>query len=55
MGVPADFVRHLGGALADYHKGHMSGGDNNIEKLIGRRSMTVGEYARLHIDTLNAK
>ncbi len=55
LGVPAYIVQHLGGAMADYHKGHMSGGDNDIEKLTGRRSMTVGDYARFHIDTLNAK
>ena len=55
MGVPAYIVQHLGGAMADYHKGHMAGADDNIEKLTGRRPMTVGEFARLHIDTLNAK
>jgi uncharacterized protein YbjT (DUF2867 family) len=55
MGVPAYIVQHLGGAMADYHKGHMAGADDNIERLTGRRSMTVGEFARLHIDTLNAK
>jgi hypothetical protein len=39
--------------MADYQKGHMSGADNNIEKLTGRRSMTVGEFALLHADKLN--
>lgn len=53
MGVPAYIVQHLGGAMADYQKGHMSGADNNVEKLTGRRSMTVGEFARLHADKLN--
>lgn len=54
MGVPPYIVQHFGGALIDYQHGHMSGADNNVEKLTGRRSMTVGEYAKLHIDVLNA-
>ncbi|HZZ09204.1 MAG TPA: NmrA family NAD(P)-binding protein [Paraburkholderia sp.] len=53
MGVPPYVVQHLGGAMADYQHGHMSGTDNNVEKLTGRRSMSVGEFARLHADTLN--
>jgi len=55
MGVPPYIVQHLGGAMLDYQHGHMAGADNNVEKLTGRRSMTVGEFARLHADTLNAK
>jgi NAD(P)H dehydrogenase (quinone) len=55
MGVPAYIVEHLRGAMADYHVGRMSGADNNIEKLTGRRSMTVGEFALAHIDQLNGK
>jgi len=54
MGVPPYVVQHLRGAMADYQTGHMSGADNNVEKLTGRRSMTVGEFARAHIDVLNA-
>lgn len=54
MGVPAYIVQHLSGAMVDYQNGHMSGADNNVEKLTGRRSMTVGEFARLHVDQLNA-
>jgi uncharacterized protein YbjT (DUF2867 family) len=53
MGVPAYIVQHLGGAMHDYQHGHMSGADNNIEQLTGRRSMTVGEFAKLHQDVLN--
>ena len=53
MGVPPYVVQHLGGAMADYQHGHMSGSDDNIERLTGRRSMTVGEYALLHSDVLN--
>ncbi len=55
MGVPPYIVQHLGGAMLDYQHGHMAGADNNVETLTGRRSMTVGEFARLHADTLNAK
>jgi len=55
MGVPPYVVQHLRGAMADYQNGHMSGADNNVEKLTGRRSMTVGEFARAHADVLNAK
>ncbi|WP_397453130.1 NmrA family NAD(P)-binding protein [Pseudomonas sp. NA-150] len=55
MGVPEYIVQHLGGAMLDYHNGRMAGADNNVEKLTGRRSMTVGEFARLHADKLNGK
>jgi NAD(P)H dehydrogenase (quinone) len=55
MGVPAYVVQHLGGAMLDYQDGHMSGSDNNVEKLTGRRSMTVREFARAHADVLNGK
>jgi NAD(P)H dehydrogenase (quinone) len=53
MGVPAYIVQHLDGAMRDYHNGRMAGADNNIEKITGRRSMTVGEFALLHADKLN--
>lgn len=53
MGVPPYVVQHLGGAMVDYQNGHMSGADDNVEKLTGRRSMTVGEFARAHADVLN--
>jgi NAD(P)H dehydrogenase (quinone) len=55
MGVPPYIVEHLRGAMVDYHAGHMAGADNNVEKLTGRRSMTVGEFARAHADQLNGK
>ncbi|BCF94026.1 NmrA family NAD(P)-binding protein [Paraburkholderia largidicola] len=55
MGVPPYIVQHLGGAMADYQNGRMSGADDNVEKLTGRRSMTVGEFARLHADKLDGK
>ncbi|SAL86277.1 NmrA family protein [Caballeronia arvi] len=37
MGVPPYIVQHLGGAMADYQNGRMSGADDNVEKLTGRR------------------
>ncbi|MFJ1596506.1 NAD(P)H-binding protein [Streptomyces sp. NPDC088261] len=53
VGVPPYGVAHITGAMLDYQNGAMSGADNNIEKITGRRSMTVGEYARTHADLLN--
>jgi NAD(P)H dehydrogenase (quinone) len=53
MGVPAYIIQHLSGAMVDYQNGHMSGSDNNVEKLTGRRSMTVREFALAHADVLN--
>jgi hypothetical protein len=40
--------------MLDYQNWHMAGADNNVEKHTGRRSMTVGEFAKLHADQLNA-
>jgi uncharacterized protein YbjT (DUF2867 family) len=54
IGVPAYVIQHFGGAMLDYQHGHMAGADNNVEKLTGRRSMTVGEFAKRHADQLNA-
>jgi uncharacterized protein YbjT (DUF2867 family) len=54
IGVPPYVVQHLSGAMVDYQNGHMSGADDNVEKLTGRRSMTVGEFARAHADILNS-
>lgn len=55
MGVPPYVVQHLRGAMVDYQNGVMSGADNNVELLTGKRSMTVGEFARAHADVLNGK
>ncbi len=55
MGVPPYIVQHLGGAMDDYQHGHMAGSDNNVERLTGRRSMTVSEFARAHADVLNGR
>jgi uncharacterized protein YbjT (DUF2867 family) len=53
MGVDPYIVQHLSGAMVDYQNGHMSGADNNVEQLTGRRPMSVGEFARAHADVLN--
>ena len=53
MGVPGYIVQHLSGAMKDYQSGVMSGADDNVERLTGRRSMTVGEFASAHASTLN--
>ena len=54
MGVPPYVIQHLTNAMEDYQQGHMSGADNNIERITGKRSMTVGEFAKAHLDQLNA-
>jgi NAD(P)H dehydrogenase (quinone) len=55
LGIPPYGINHFRGALTDYQNGRMGGSDNNIEKLTGQRSMTVGEFARAHADQLNAR
>ena len=53
MGVPAYIIQHLAGAMLDYQNGHMSGADNNVERITGRRAMTVSEFALAHLDQLS--
>jgi radical SAM superfamily enzyme with C-terminal helix-hairpin-helix motif len=54
LGVPPYVVQHFRGAMDDYqHGGVMSGADDNVEQLTGRRSMTVGEFAHAHADILS--
>jgi len=53
MGVPPYVVQHFRGAMADYQHGHMSGSDDNVERITGKKPMTVGEFARVHSDVLN--
>jgi NAD(P)H dehydrogenase (quinone) len=53
LGVPPYIVQHFRGAMDDYQHGVMSGADDNVEQLTGRRSMTVGEFAHAHADILN--
>ena len=54
MRVPAYVVQHFAGAMLHYQNGHMAGANKNVEKFTARRSMTVGEFAKLHADQLNA-
>lgn len=53
QGVPAYVVQHLGGAMADYQRGVMAGMNDNVERLSGRKPMSVGEFARAHVAELN--
>ena len=55
MGVPAYIVQHLRGAMDAYQHGVMGGMNDNVERLSGRRPMSVGEFARAHADQLNPK
>ena len=53
LGVSAYRVQHLGGAMLDYQHGVMSGMNNNVEKLSGQKPMSVGDFARAHMNELN--
>jgi hypothetical protein len=43
----------MSGAMEEYQHGAMSGWDNNVEKLTGRKPMSVGDFARAHVGQLN--
>jgi NAD(P)H dehydrogenase (quinone) len=53
IGIPPYLVQHLRGTMLDYQAGRLSGTDDNIEKLTGKRPVTVGEFARAHAGLLN--
>jgi uncharacterized protein YbjT (DUF2867 family) len=53
MGVSAYMVQHFWGAMPAYQHGVMSGMNNNVERLTGRKPMSVGEFAHAHSDVLN--
>ena len=55
VGVPAFVVQHFGGAMEDYQHGVMAGMNDNVEKLSGEQPMSVGDFARAHLDQLNPK
>jgi len=44
MGVPAYVIQHFEGDMND-----------NVERLKGQKPMSVGEFARAHLDQLNPK
>jgi NAD(P)H dehydrogenase (quinone) len=54
FGLPAYLVESIGGIMSDYQDGRMAGVDDNIEKITGRRSMSVGEFAKRHANMFNA-
>jgi hypothetical protein len=39
--------------MDDYQRGVMSGMNDNVEKLTGKKPMSVKEFARAHADRLN--
>jgi NAD(P)H dehydrogenase (quinone) len=41
--------------MEDYKRGVMSGMNDNVERLSGQKPMSVGDFARLHLDELNPK
>jgi uncharacterized protein YbjT (DUF2867 family) len=53
MGVSAYMIQHFEGAMDAYQHGVMSGMNDNVERLTGREPMSVGEFARAHLDVLN--
>ena len=53
LGVSPYGVQHVAGTMIDYQKGRLSGADDNIERLTGKRPMSVGEFARAHAGSLN--
>jgi NAD(P)H dehydrogenase (quinone) len=55
MGVPAYVIQHLEGAMDDYQHGVMAGMNDNVERLTGQKPISVGEFARAHLDQLNPK
>jgi len=55
MGVSAYMIQHFEGAMDAYQHGVMSGMNDNVERLTGRKPMSVGEFARAHLDVLNPK
>jgi uncharacterized protein YbjT (DUF2867 family) len=55
MGVSAYMVQHFHGAMDAYQHGVMSGMNDNVERLTGRKPMSVTEFARAHLDLLNPK
>jgi NAD(P)H dehydrogenase (quinone) len=55
IGVHPYVVQHVRGLMPDYQQGHLSGADDNIEKLTGQRPMSVGEFARANALILNGE
>ena len=41
--------------MENYKRGVMSGINDNVERLSGQKPMSVGDFARLHLDKLSPK
>jgi uncharacterized protein YbjT (DUF2867 family) len=55
LGIPEYVVQHFRGAMDDYQHGVMSGMNDNVERLSGRKPMSVSEFAKRHMEKLNPK
>ena len=52
VGVPATSSSTSARAMDDYQHGVMSGMNDNVERLTGKKPMSVKEFARAHADRL---
>jgi NAD(P)H dehydrogenase (quinone) len=55
MGLSPYIVQHFRGAMGDYQHGVMAGMNDVVERLTGRKPMSVAEFARAHSAQLNPK
>ena len=53
MGIPPYVTQHFAGAKDAYQHGVMAGMNDNVGRLTGQKLMSVGEFAREHLDQLN--
>jgi len=51
--VSAYMIQHFWGAMDAYQHGVMSGINDDVERLTGRKPMSVSKFARTHADVLN--
>jgi NAD(P)H dehydrogenase (quinone) len=54
-GLPPYVIHHFQGAMDAYQHGVMSGMNDNVERLTGQKPISVGDFARAHLDQLNPK
>ena len=55
MGLEAYVIQHFRGAMAGYQHGVMSGMNDIVERLTGKKPMSAAEFARAHSEQLNGK
>jgi NAD(P)H dehydrogenase (quinone) len=55
VGMSPYVIHHFAGAMDAYQHGVMSGMNDNVERISGQKPMSVGDFARIHIDQLNPK